>query len=1264
MVVVGGFGFAADQKQGLGQQLVPFNMSDVWTLQLAGSNVSAWRWKQLTAVGAAGVVPTPRAFATSTPIGAEDIFVTGGWDRRGGGCAQDPKGYFLTIDKGTAAVWSATNLLTEQAGDTLPFTVAMAGAVYDAGSRSLYMVGGSRFPQQDMFWPPDTTPDDGGGDYFTLSTHEAFKSGGAATAMVTKITVTSKTNVTVRVDVDEMSGVALADQGRAPYPRVGQSMSLLDRQVLMFGGLAPFSMYFYNSSWFGQFGQAGDISELISWRIRHQEDEVLTPTALHSGAAVASMLSPTTPSALWHIGGATLTYESSSSLWMYLFPISIHVSRVNASNVDVNEADTNRWHRRELRHVGSIYRHPRERSGSRRADAATEEQAALTPREYHTAVLLSNEALVVFGGRVVKQSGAFSLSTCVLLINLTHPAGTLADPDATVPWFDIDVPPQLSWRSCHAATALDATGSSADPELGATSDGMALSGGLSYQCDDLCNCTGSVLDDVWLWSLALRSWHQLPSLPTPLYGHAMATLFVGGRRMLYVFGGATTIRYDKCDLAQGRIPWVNPVAVTGLLLSLDVTDVKQQPPSQWAPVVTQSSPGPRYFPMAAASSSSKLVVYGGHTCTEEMRRRNGTVCEPETDAMGSRPQRSQLFPTNGTWYFQPHSPASGSWHLVEPAGLSMPLRVAASATLVETLDVTGTDNRTNLELNWTTSTKLFLYGGIALPEQATARNDLNQMDVLEYSHSPSKLSALTLGCGAGYASCRFMNASCSICAVGTFAAAGSQRCTSCSEGTTTPTAGSTSLTDCSECLPGHCHDHGTCAATAGVPACECSILFDDGDQCQGLGSVIFYSALAAAVICLGISVCVCSRKVKRRDKRLQRRESIYEGVLQKMDDELVQLQNIFKIEPESITLLDKIAEGSYGEVSSAKYGSFVVAVKMIKKELIAFDEATHTQEFLNEIDLLRGLRHENIVFFYGWGEWHDGQTFFVTEYCSLGSLREVLDNTEIAIPVPRAVGLVAGAAKGMAFLHGLEPPRLHRDIKAENILVGEDWTTKITDFGSARLLGDSQDQSNAWLVLPKNKVMSAPAIESRAAFGVSGAPSLSPMSSSPPLKRTRARARSPRSTSAVSFDELFVCLADDDSAKPSGSAVAALMSADVGTLLWLAPEVMSLPNKGFGAFRKTVYGKSADIFSFGIVMFEVMTRRLPYIDMPEVSVLTTPSATFKTKVMAGLRPRVPPFHGFPGFFMELMETAWHKDPQERPSFAEMTVAFDSGGVPW
>ena len=76
---------------------------------------------------------------------------------------------------------------------------------------------------------------------------------------------------------------------------------------------------------------------------------------------------------------------------------------------------------------------------------------------------------------------------------------------------------------------------------------------------------------------------------------------------------------------------------------------------------------------------------------------------------------------------------------------------------------------------------------------------------------------------------------------------------------------------------------------------------------------------------------------------------------------------VWKIDPRSIKLQKKIAEGSYGEVSQGLYGSFPCAVKMIRKELRMFDAVIHTRDFENEIELLQGLRHANIVFFYGWG---------------------------------------------------------------------------------------------------------------------------------------------------------------------------------------------------------------------------------------------------------------------------------------------------------
>ena len=263
------------------------------------------------------------------------------------------------------------------------------------------------------------------------------------------------------------------------------------------------------------------------------------------------------------------------------------------------------------------------------------------------------------------------------------------------------------------------------------------------------------------------------------------------------------------------------------------------------------------------------------------------------------------------------------------------------------------------------------------------------------------------------------------------------------------------------------------------------------------------------------------------------------------------LQAVWKIDPRSIKLLAKVAEGAYGEVSQGLYGSFSCAVKMIRKELRDFDLNVHTQEFQNEIELLQGLRHTNIVFFYGWGVWHDGQTFFVTEYCSRGSLRDVLDDDGVAIPPSLGVKFAHDAAKGMAFLHALDPPRLHRDLKADNVLVSEDWTVKLTDFGSARLLGDADDKTE-WQLVPSQRPRS-------------------PSSSDDPAKAAHG---------------------DDEHILIGGSMTAALMSSDVGTLFWLAPEVMSRPNGGFGSSAFAIYGKSADVYSFSIVMYEIMTREM------------------------------------------------------------------------
>lgn len=51
-------------------------------------------------------------------------------------------------------------------------------------------------------------------------------------------------------------------------------------------------------------------------------------------------------------------------------------------------------------------------------------------------------------------------------------------------------------------------------------------------------------------------------------------------------------------------------------------------------------------------------------------------------------------------------------------------------------------------------------------------------------------------------------------------------------------------------------------------------------------------------------------------------------------------------------------------------------------------------------------------------------------------------------------------AKGLNYLHQLDPPLLHRDIKSHNILIGDDEKMKVADFGLSVLQPQTSSSSN------------------------------------------------------------------------------------------------------------------------------------------------------------------------------------------------------------
>ncbi|KAK1357176.1 Receptor-like protein kinase THESEUS 1 [Heracleum sosnowskyi] len=148
---------------------------------------------------------------------------------------------------------------------------------------------------------------------------------------------------------------------------------------------------------------------------------------------------------------------------------------------------------------------------------------------------------------------------------------------------------------------------------------------------------------------------------------------------------------------------------------------------------------------------------------------------------------------------------------------------------------------------------------------------------------------------------------------------------------------------------------------------------------------------------------------------------------------------------------NKIGEGGFGIVYRAKLkdGSFV-AVKRVKKKNL--NDRTSSTEFRNEILTLAKIEHLNLVKFFGFLEQRD-EHLIIVEYVGNGTLREHLDGIcGKGLEIGERLDIAIDVAHAVTYLHTYtDPPIIHRDIKASNILITEKLRAKVADFGIARL---------------------------------------------------------------------------------------------------------------------------------------------------------------------------------------------------------------------
>lgn len=147
----------------------------------------------------------------------------------------------------------------------------------------------------------------------------------------------------------------------------------------------------------------------------------------------------------------------------------------------------------------------------------------------------------------------------------------------------------------------------------------------------------------------------------------------------------------------------------------------------------------------------------------------------------------------------------------------------------------------------------------------------------------------------------------------------------------------------------------------------------------------------------------------------------------------------------------KLGRGGMGTVYAAVHieTGETAAVKVLSAALA--QEEGFRERFESEIESLKKLHHPNIVRLFGYGE-QDGHHFYGMELVEGRSLEEELlagrkfdwrEATDLAIQICRALK------------HAHDRGVIHRDIKPANLLLADDGTLKLSDFGIAKLFGNT-----------------------------------------------------------------------------------------------------------------------------------------------------------------------------------------------------------------
>ncbi|XP_060604135.1 atrial natriuretic peptide receptor 1-like [Ruditapes philippinarum] len=139
---------------------------------------------------------------------------------------------------------------------------------------------------------------------------------------------------------------------------------------------------------------------------------------------------------------------------------------------------------------------------------------------------------------------------------------------------------------------------------------------------------------------------------------------------------------------------------------------------------------------------------------------------------------------------------------------------------------------------------------------------------------------------------------------------------------------------------------------------------------------------------------------------------------------------------------------------SLNRGQIFTTVAMLKGEMVAVKISTkkkiHTdRKFLLQMKRLFELKHANVTTFVGVCTVPE-KICSVWEYCSKGSIQDVIENDDINLDTMFKLSLALDICQGLDYLHK-SSVRFHGNLRSSNCVIDNRWVCKLTDFGTQRL---------------------------------------------------------------------------------------------------------------------------------------------------------------------------------------------------------------------